>query len=110
MEIHIYNTAKPSHFNETAKNLIIHYGPDWWLEEDEITGYSTSYKIIHQFTGIGKNESPKRAICVQRMPRNWVGDFYLGNQTGVSYNRIVFKNIKEVPCSEAVWKMLVGGL
>jgi hypothetical protein len=99
MEIHLYSEGQ-------GRELTIHYGPDWWLEEDTKTGYSASYKIIQQFTG----KTRKRALCVLRMPRDWIGDSYLGSRTGNSEIRTVLRNIKEVPSQDAVWKMILGEL
>lgn len=99
MEIHLYSEGQ-------GEELTIHYGPDWWLEEDMKTSHSASYKILQQFTGT----TGKRTLCVLRMPKDWIGDYYLGSRTGNLVNRVVFRNIKEVPSSDAAWKMILGEL
>lgn len=120
MEIHIYlsnidsynskeeSPADPINHNsvqnEICRDITIHYGPNWWLEENRETGYSASYKIHDQF--ISKNKL--RALCVEKMPQNWVGELYLDSEKVNIVKRKIYRNISEIPSCPAIWELLIA--
>ena len=104
-EVHIFHSNSPSPSPSPSQlPLTIHYGADWWIEENE-KKEAISYKIMGQYTSTGG----ERAICVKRMPKDWVGDCYLGSQSGLVAHRMIYRNVLEVPNFCAEWEIMLKG-